>query len=68
MQYEPHIPKELLESAGPRTGKMDINNTQGHFALVNYQLKEVKHWQMGRGWAISIARTISTTRMFHDIS
>jgi hypothetical protein len=41
MYYEPHIPKELLDSGGPRTGKMDIANTQGHFALVNHQLKEV---------------------------
>lgn len=41
MYYEPHIPKELMAAGGPRTGKMDINNTLGHFDLVNHQLKEV---------------------------
>jgi hypothetical protein len=41
MLYEPHIPQELLAAAGPGTGKMDVNNTLGHFALVNHQLKEV---------------------------
>lgn len=49
MYYEPHIPKGLLSAAGPATGKMDINNTQGHFALVNHQLKEVS---MLVGWCV----------------
>lgn len=39
--YDSHIPKQLLDSGGPRTNQMDINNTLGHFDLVNYQLKEV---------------------------
>jgi hypothetical protein len=42
MYYEPTIPKKLLEAAGPATGKMDIDNTRGHFALVNHQIKEVR--------------------------
>lgn len=42
MYYEPQVPKELLAAAGPRTGKMDLANTAGHFALVNHQLKEVR--------------------------
>jgi hypothetical protein len=41
LAYESSIPKALLDAGGPRTGKMDINNTIGHFELVNYQLKEV---------------------------
>jgi hypothetical protein len=41
LAYDSSIPKALLDSGGPRTGKMDINNTIGHFELVNYQLKEV---------------------------
>ena len=44
ISYDPQIPKELLDNGGPRTGKMDINNTLGHFELVNYQIKQV-----GRG-------------------
>jgi hypothetical protein len=39
--YDPQIPKELLDNGGPQTHKMDINNTIGHFNLVNYQLKQV---------------------------
>lgn len=42
LAYESSIPRALLDGAGPRTGKMDINNTIGHFELVNYQLKEVR--------------------------
>jgi hypothetical protein len=41
LAYESSIPKALIDAGGPRTGKMDINNTIGHFELVNYQLKEV---------------------------
>ncbi|KAF6261030.1 hypothetical protein COO60DRAFT_1503789, partial [Scenedesmus sp. NREL 46B-D3] len=33
LAYESSIPKALLDGAGPRTGKMDINNTIGHFHL-----------------------------------
>lgn len=39
--YDSQIPKQLLDSGGPRTKQMDINNTVGHFELLNYQLKEV---------------------------
>eukprot|EP00882_Tetradesmus_deserticola_P016394 GHRQ01017508.1.p1 GENE.GHRQ01017508.1~~GHRQ01017508.1.p1 ORF type:complete len:452 (+),score=165.32 GHRQ01017508.1:1428-2783(+) len=42
LAYESSLPKALLDAAGPRTGKMDINNTIGHFELVNYQLKELR--------------------------
>jgi hypothetical protein len=42
LAYESSIPKALLDAGGPCTGKMDINNTIGHFELVNYQLKEVR--------------------------
>lgn len=42
MLYAPHIPQELLAKGGPATGKMDVNNTLGHFALINHQLKEVQ--------------------------
>ncbi|KAI8466122.1 MAG: nucleotide-diphospho-sugar transferase-domain-containing protein [Monoraphidium minutum] len=41
--FDPHIPKDLLDKAGPRTGKMDLANTAGHFELVNYQLKQLRH-------------------------
>uniref|UniRef100_A0A383W3X9 Nucleotide-diphospho-sugar transferase domain-containing protein n=1 Tax=Tetradesmus obliquus TaxID=3088 RepID=A0A383W3X9_TETOB len=43
LAYESSIPRALLDGAGPRTGKMDINNTIGHFELVNYQLKELRN-------------------------
>jgi hypothetical protein len=48
LAYESSIPKALLDTGGPRTGKMDINNTIGHFELVNYQLKEVRTMQSNR--------------------
>jgi hypothetical protein len=41
LAYESTVPAELLQNGGPRTGKMDIQNTIGHFDLVNFQLKEV---------------------------
>lgn len=40
--YEPALSKQLLEGGGPRTNKMDIANTIGHFELVNHQLLEVR--------------------------
>lgn len=39
--YDSHIPKHLLDNGGPRTNTMDINNTIGHFELMNHQLREV---------------------------
>jgi hypothetical protein len=51
MYYEPTIPKKLLEAAGPATGKMDIDNTRGHFALVNHQIKEVRKLLHGSVWS-----------------
>eukprot|EP00878_Enallax_costatus_P007175 GHUV01007519.1.p1 GENE.GHUV01007519.1~~GHUV01007519.1.p1 ORF type:complete len:671 (+),score=160.19 GHUV01007519.1:272-2284(+) len=41
--YESHIPQHLMDTGGPRTNQMDINNTVGHFDLVNYQLKELRN-------------------------
>jgi hypothetical protein len=40
--YEPKIPPALLERAGPRTGEADLANTEGHFALVNRQLAQLR--------------------------
>lgn len=37
--YEPDLPEGLLDKAGPTTGKMDMANVGGHFALVNHQVR-----------------------------
>lgn len=42
LTYVPHIPGELLDKAGPRTHTMELDNTIGHFDLVNHQLREVR--------------------------
>lgn len=44
------IPSNLLARGKPLTGKMDLDNVQGHFELVNYQLKQVRQlaWVVNR--------------------
>lgn len=55
LTYVPHVPKALLAVAGPRTHKMDLDNTLGHFDLVNHQLKEVTPGLCADGSPTSLA-------------
>lgn len=42
LAFDLDLPKELLANAGPRTGKADLANAEGHFKLVNHQLAQVR--------------------------
>jgi hypothetical protein len=35
------VPAELLKNAGPRTKMMNVENSVGHFELVNHQITQV---------------------------
>ncbi len=35
------VPEALLKNAGPRTKKMNVENSDGHFELVNHQITQV---------------------------
>lgn len=39
--YDNDVPPHLLAMAGPRTGMVEMNNTLGHWDLVNHQLRQV---------------------------
>jgi hypothetical protein len=39
--YDPDVPADLLANGGPRTGMIAMNNTLGHWPLVNHQLRLV---------------------------
>lgn len=42
LAFDLDLPKDLLKQAGPRTGKADLANAEGHFKLVNHQLAQVR--------------------------
>jgi len=42
LTFTPQIPQSLLDRAGPRTNTMALDNTLGHFELVNHQLKQLR--------------------------
>jgi hypothetical protein len=41
LTYNNDVPKCLLTKSGPRTGRVDMNNTLGHWDLINHQLRQV---------------------------
>lgn len=43
LSFNLSIPADMLANAGPRTNGFDINNTAGHFALMNHQLRQLRH-------------------------
>ena len=43
LSFNLSIPADMLASAGPRTNGFDLANTDGHFALMNHQLRQLRH-------------------------
>jgi hypothetical protein len=60
LAFDLQIPKDLLARAGPRTGKPDLPNAEGHFALVNHQLAQVRD-------ALALASALNRTLVLPEL-
>lgn len=60
LAFDLDVPRALLAAAGPRTGKADLANAEGHFALVNHQLSQVRA-------ALALATTLNRTLVLPEL-
>eukprot|EP00803_Ostreobium_quekettii_P009210 evm.model.scf_772EXC.7 EVM.evm.TU.scf_772EXC.7 scf_772EXC:53561-60533(-) len=42
LTFDMDVPSALLDTAGPRTHKIEVENVMGHFELVNHQIKQIR--------------------------